>query len=160
MRRSLKAKIATTSELAQAGERLGEFILYTTPDGTTEIQLRQADGGFWLSQKEMAVLYQVSVPAISQHLRSVFESGELSSDSVIKSYLITANDGKNYKTRLYSLEAVLAVGYPSCSALDVCAWMMLRHTRNSNTIFSMLNAWLWKRMPTPLPNLKAPHKRL
>ena len=108
---SKKNKHSATSELTLSGERLGEFILYTTPDGTTEIQLRQADGGFWLSQKEMAVLYQVSVPAITQHLRSVFESGELAPDSVIKNYLITATDGKNYKTNLYSLEAVLAVGY-------------------------------------------------
>ena len=96
---------------AQRVERIGELILYTTPDGTTEIQLRQEGGGFWLSQKEMALLYQVSVPAIAQHLRSIFESGELTPESVIKEYLITASDGKNYKTKLYRLEAVLAVGY-------------------------------------------------
>jgi len=97
--------------LQQEAERIGEFILYTTPDGTTEIQLRQAEGGFWLSQKEMALLYQVSVPAIVQHLRSVFGSGELPKNSVIKEYLTTASDGKNYKTKLYRLEVVLAVGF-------------------------------------------------
>jgi hypothetical protein len=111
MTRSLKTKKSATSEVAQPDERLGEFILYTTQDGTTEIQLHQADGGFWLSQKEMAALYQVSVPAITQHLRNVFDSGELAPESVIKNYLITANDGKNYKIKLYGLEAVLAVGY-------------------------------------------------
>jgi len=101
----------STVVLSQGLERIGEFILYTTPDGTTEIQLRQSEGGFWLSQKEMALLYQVSVPAIVQHLRSIFGSGELSPKSVVKEYLITASDGKNYKTKLYRLEAVLAVGF-------------------------------------------------
>jgi hypothetical protein len=111
MNRSAKTEIPPTSEIAPSGERLGEFILYTTQDGATEIQIRQVDGGFWLSQKEMALLYQVSVPAITQHLRHVFESGELAPDSVIKDYLITASDGKNYKIKLYGLDAVLAVGY-------------------------------------------------
>jgi len=111
MTRSKKTEIPAISDTAQPEERLGEFILYTTQDGTMEIQLRQVDGGFWLSQKEIAILYQVSVPAITQHLRTIFESGELVSESVIKNYLITASNGKKYKTRLYSLEAVLAVGY-------------------------------------------------
>ena len=111
MTRSKKTELPATVEGAQPGERLGELILYTTQDGTTEIQLRLEDGGFWLSQKEMALLYQVSVPGITQHLHTIFESGELVPDSVIKNYLITASDGKNYKTKLYSLEAVLAVGY-------------------------------------------------
>ena len=92
-------------------ERVGELILYTTPDGTASMQLKLEGGTVWLSQKEMARLYQVSVPAIAQHLRSIFESGELEADSVIKEYLITATDRKNYKTKLYRLEAVLAVGY-------------------------------------------------
>jgi hypothetical protein len=111
MTRSVKTKIPVISEATLSGERLGEFILYTTQDGTTEIQLRQASGGFWLSQKELALLYQVSVSAITQHLRNIFDSGELSPESVIKNYLITATDGKNYKIKLYNLEAVLAVGY-------------------------------------------------
>jgi len=101
MTRSKKTELPATVEGAQPGERLGELILYTTQDGTTEIQLRLEDGGFWLSQKEMALLYQVSVPGITQHLHTIFESGELVPDSVIKNYLITASDGKNYKTNHY-----------------------------------------------------------
>jgi hypothetical protein len=92
-------------------ERVGELILYITPDGTAAMQLRLEDGTVWLSQKEMAHLYQVSVSAITQHLRGIFESGELEAGSVIKEYLITATDRKNYKTMLYRLEAILAVGY-------------------------------------------------
>lgn len=98
-------------DVQEVPERVGELILYTTPDGTASMQLKLEDGTVWLSQKEMARLYQVSIPAIAQHLRSIFESGELEADSVIKEYLITATDRKNYKTKLYRLEAVLAVGY-------------------------------------------------
>ena len=100
-----------SANASDMSERMGEIVLYTTPDGTTAMQLRLEGGTVWLSQKEMAHLYQVSVPAIVQHLRGIFESGELEADSVIKDYLITASDRKNYKTKLYRLEAILAVGY-------------------------------------------------
>ena len=102
---------ADNADSQDAPERVGELILYTTPDGTAVMQLRLEDGTVWLSQKEMARLYQVSVPAIAQHLRGIFESGELEPNSVIKEYLITATDRKTYKTKLYRLEAILAVGY-------------------------------------------------
>lgn len=102
---------AGSSNSPDALERVGELILYTTPDGSASMQLKLEGGTVWLSQKEMARLYQVSIPAIAQHLRSIFESGELAADSVIKEYLITATDCKNYKTKLYRLEAILAVGY-------------------------------------------------
>lgn len=102
---------AHNANVPDVPERVGELILYTTPDGTASMQLKLEDGTVWLSQKEMARLYQVSIPAIAQHLRGIFESGELAADSVIKEYLITATDRKNYKTKLYRLEAVLAVGY-------------------------------------------------
>lgn len=102
---------AGSADSPDAPVRMGELILYTTPDGSASMQLKLEGGTVWLSQKEMARLYQVSVPAIAQHLRSIFESGELEADSVIKGYLITATDRKKYKTKLYRLEAVLAVGY-------------------------------------------------
>ena len=92
-------------------QRAGELVLYTTVDGATSLQLKLEGGTVWLSQKDMSRLYQVSVPAIAQHLRGIFASGELEPASVIKENLITATDRKNYKTKLYRLEAVLAVGY-------------------------------------------------
>jgi hypothetical protein len=77
-------------------ERRGEIILYSTPDSGSAIQLRLEDGTVWLSQKEMAQLYQVSVPAISKLLRAIFAEGELDANSVINEKLITATDRKNY----------------------------------------------------------------
>jgi hypothetical protein len=96
---------------ANTPERIGELILYSTPDGGSAIQLRLEEGTVWLSQKEMAALYQISVSAVAQHLRAIFASGELEPYSVIKQNLITATDRKNYQIKLYRLEVVLAVGY-------------------------------------------------
>lgn len=89
----------------------GEIILYTTEDGQDRIQLRAIEGSVWLSQAEMAELFQTSIPNINMHIKNICEEGELSSDSVIQEYLITASDGKNYRTKLYRLEMIIAVGY-------------------------------------------------
>ena len=80
-------------------------------DAAESFEIRYQDENIWLTQKMMAALYGVSVPAINQHLKNIFEDGELSEDSVIKNYLITADDGKNYNTKHYSLQAIIAVGF-------------------------------------------------
>ncbi len=64
-----------------------------------------------LSQSQMAELFQTSIPNVNMHLRNVLREGELQADSVIKEFLITAADGKNYQTKFYKLEAIIAVGY-------------------------------------------------
>jgi hypothetical protein len=66
---------------------------------------------FWLSQKRMAELFGVEVPAVSKHLKNIFDSSELREDSVVSKMEITAADGKNYLTALYNLDAIIAVGY-------------------------------------------------
>ena len=73
--------------------------------------MRYEDENIWLTQKMMAALYDVSVPAINQHLRRIFDDSELVENSVIKKYLITAADGKNYQTNHYNLQAIIAVGF-------------------------------------------------
>ena len=80
-------------------------------DASESFEIRYEDENIWLTQKMMATLYGVSVPAINQHLRNIFADGELSENSVIKKYLITAEDGKNYKTKHYNLQAIIAVGF-------------------------------------------------
>ena len=89
----------------------GEMILYTTDDGKVEIQLRALDGTVWLTQSEIAELFDTTKQNISEHLKNIFNEGELSKGSVVKESLTTASDGKNYKTLLYNLDAMLAVGY-------------------------------------------------
>ncbi|MCK5805146.1 MAG: virulence RhuM family protein, partial [Lentisphaeria bacterium] len=90
---------------------MNELILYTTEDGQSQIQLRADQNTVWLTQLEMAELFDATKQNISLHLKNIFEDGELDSDSVVKESLTTAADGKRYKTLLYNLDAILAVGY-------------------------------------------------
>lgn len=73
--------------------------------------MRYEDENIWLTQKMMAALYAVSVPAINQHLKRIFHDNELEESSVVKQYLTTAADGKSYQTKHYSLQAIIAVGF-------------------------------------------------
>ena len=90
-----------------------EYLTFVAASGNAaeSFEIRYQDENIWLTQKMMAALYGVSVPAINQHLRNIFEDGELFEDSVIKNYLITADDGKNYNTKHYNLQAIIAVGF-------------------------------------------------
>jgi len=101
-------KKATSSELTPS---ISEILLYTTQDGKQRIEVRLEDETVWLSQLAMTELFQTSKQNISLHLKNIFAEGELSESSVVKEYLTTALDGKNYKTKLYRLEAIIAVGY-------------------------------------------------
>ncbi|MCI8400532.1 MAG: virulence RhuM family protein [Lachnospiraceae bacterium] len=90
-----------------------EYLIYVASVGEQQdsFEMRYEDENIWLTQKMMATLYGVSIPAINQHLKKIFEDGELDEDSVIKKYLITATDGKNYFTNHYNLQAIIAVGF-------------------------------------------------
>jgi hypothetical protein len=88
-----------------------EIIFYTTPDGNKKVEVVLHDETAWLTQKALAELFGVQVPAINKHLKNIFESGELEEDSVISILETTAADAKKYKTRYYNLDAIIAVGY-------------------------------------------------
>ena len=83
----------------------------STGDSDESVEMRYEDENIWLTQKMLATLYDVSVPAINQHLKKIFDDGELEEDSVIKKYLITAADGKSYNAKHYALQAIIAVGF-------------------------------------------------
>jgi len=88
-----------------------EIILYQTEDGETKIDVRMEDETVWLSQAQMAELFQTTKQNISQHIKNAFDEGELVANSVVKEYLTTAADGKNYRTQHYNLDVVISVGY-------------------------------------------------
>jgi len=88
-----------------------QLILYTSEDGRSQIQLRAEGGTVWLSQLEMAELFQTSKQNVAKHLKAIFADQELSEDSVVNQWLTTAADGKNYRVAHYNLDAILAVGY-------------------------------------------------
>lgn len=88
-----------------------EIILYKTPEGKVKVEIFLHNETIWLTQKRMAELFDCSTDNISLHLRNIFDDGELSSDSVTEEFSATATDGKNYKTKFYNLDAIIAVGY-------------------------------------------------
>jgi len=88
-----------------------EFLLYTAPNGAIKVEVLLSNETIWLTQKRMAELFNVGVPAISKHLKNIFESNELQPASVISILETTAEDGKNYQTQYYNLDAVISVGY-------------------------------------------------
>ena len=88
-----------------------QFLLYNMPDAEGKVQVVIKDETIWCTQKAMAQLFGVGVPAISKHLKNIFEEGELIADSVISKMETTATDGKQYTTSFYSLDSIIAVGY-------------------------------------------------
>ena len=88
-----------------------EFLIFQAEAKEQGVEVYYKDENIWATQKVMATLFDVNVPAISKHLKNIFESGELKDDSVVSKMEITASDGKNYQTQFYSLDAIIAVGY-------------------------------------------------
>ncbi|MBW6492770.1 MAG: virulence RhuM family protein [Lentimicrobium sp.] len=101
-----------------------DFLLYNTADKKVNVSVYFQNGTFWLTQKAMAALFGVNVPAVNKHLKNIFETGELNPDSVISKMETTAADGKSYTMNFYRLEAILAVGYRvnSTQATDFRRW--------------------------------------
>jgi len=91
--------------------RFTEFLLYTTPDGKVKVEIFLRDENIWLTQDRIALLSGVQRPAITKHLKNIFESGELQEDSVSSILEHTADDGKKYPTKFYNLDAIISVGY-------------------------------------------------
>lgn len=100
-------------DLSCSQQSTTEFLFYTSEDGKVNVRVivdKNADT-VWTTQKSMSELFDVAVSTINYHLKAIFETGELSPDSVIRKIRITAIDGKNYLTTFYNLDAVIAVGY-------------------------------------------------
>ena len=87
------------------------FLIYSLPNNQVRVDVFIQNETLWLTQKAMSTLFDVNVPAISEHLTNIFEDGELNENSVISILETTAADGKNYKTNYYNLDAIISVGY-------------------------------------------------
>jgi hypothetical protein len=88
-----------------------DIIIYNTKDGKTAVALMAKDGNVWMSQNQLAELFDTSVPNISMHISNIIADKELDKNSVIKDYLTTAADNKNYNITFYALEMILAIGF-------------------------------------------------
>ncbi|PIU36815.1 cell filamentation protein Fic, partial [Candidatus Roizmanbacteria bacterium CG07_land_8_20_14_0_80_34_15] len=85
-----------------------EFLLYTTPNGKVKVEIFLRDKTIWLTQDKVALLFGVQRPAITKHLKNIFETGELREDSVSSILEHTAEDGKTYKTKFYNLDTIIS----------------------------------------------------
>lgn len=89
-------------------ENKQNIIIYKTQDGKAALSLYARDGSVWMNQNQIAELFDTSVPNISIHISNILKDNELDANSVIKDYLTTATDGKNYEVAFYSLDMILA----------------------------------------------------
>lgn len=92
-------------------EDKGQLIIYKNEDGQTQLSVKMYDETIWLTQIQIAELFSVKRPAISKHIKNIFESGELIEDSVVSILETTANDGKTYNVTYYNLDMIIAIGY-------------------------------------------------
>ena len=88
-----------------------DFLVFTKDSKNESIEVRVQDNEVWLTQKAMGQLFDVDRSVIAKHLKNIFEEGELSLNSVCAKFAQTADDGKNYQYKFYSLSAIIAVGY-------------------------------------------------
>lgn len=92
-------------------KKQNQIIIYNTDDNKTSIALYAKDGQVWMNQKQLAELFETSIPNISMHVKNTLQDKELSEDSVVKDYLTTASDGKEYSVTFYSLPMIIAIGF-------------------------------------------------
>ncbi len=94
-----------------ADNEQNDIIIYRSKDGKVNVALMTREGKVWLNQMQIAKLFGTSKQSISHHIAGVLKDNELDKDAVVKYYLTTASDGRNYKVLYYSLEMILAIGY-------------------------------------------------
>ncbi len=88
-----------------------EFLIFTSQSGENSIEVKVFEESVWLTQAMIAQLFDTTKQNVSLHIKNIFESAELEEDSVVKDFLTTAQDGKNYKTKYYNLDAIISIGY-------------------------------------------------
>ena len=100
-----------SKKISQKNEGFTDILLYTSPNGGVKVEVYLQNEDIWLTQQKIADLFGVQRPAITKHLKNIFETGELKEESVCSKMELTAADGKKYLTQTYNLDAVISVGY-------------------------------------------------
>lgn len=104
-------QLTPANAMAQAHPAQENEIILYQPDDTLALDVRVEDESVWLTQAQMSELFQTTRNNITPHTRNIFKEGELDENSVCKESLLTANDGKRYRTKLYNLDVIISVGY-------------------------------------------------
>ena len=121
-----------------------EIIIYQSADGTPKIEVQIENETVWLTQAQLAELFNTSRPNITMHIKNIFDEGELSETSVCKDFLHTASDGKKYITKSYSLDLIISLGYriKSNIATDFRIWATKRLNEYLRKGFTMNDDFL------------------
>lgn len=98
-------------DISLKNENQGEIVIYQADDGDTKIDVRFVDETVWLTQAQLCDLYQTSKSNISEHIKNIFDEGELDEKSVVRKFRTTAADGKNYNVLYYNLDMIISLGY-------------------------------------------------
>jgi len=98
-------------EIIEMKEEQGQIIIYQSEDGNTHIDVKIEDETAWLTQNQLVELYQTSKSNVSEHIKHIFEDGELDEDSVVRKFRTTASDGKKYNVTYYNLDMIISLGY-------------------------------------------------
>jgi len=98
-------------EIVEMKEEQGQIIIYQSEDGNTHIDVKIEDETVWLTQNQLVELYQTSKSNVSEHIKHIFEDGELDEDSVVRKFRTTASDGKKYNVTYYNLDMIISLGY-------------------------------------------------
>ena len=88
-----------------------QFLIYQNENGITKLDVRFDNSDVWLTQEQLASLFEIERPGVTQHIKNIFAEGELEENSVSKKFLRTASDGKNYEVKHYSLDMIISLGY-------------------------------------------------
>ncbi len=143
-------------------------IIYTASDGQTKIDVKLEDETLWLTQAQMCELYQTSKSNISEHIKHIFEEGELQEDSVVRKFRTTAADGKSYLTTFYNLDMIIALGYRvrSIIATRFRQWATLRlkeymvkgFTLDDERLKKLGDGGYWKELLERIRDIRATEK--
>lgn len=146
----------------------GEIVIYNTGDGNTRIDVRFIDDTVWLSQAQLCNLYQTSKSNISEHIKHIFEEGELTEESVVRKFRTTSSDGKNYNVLHYNLDMIISLGYrvKSKIATDFRKWATERlkeyivkgFTMDDERLKSLGGGVYWKELLERIRDIRSSEK--
>ena len=149
-------------------EQNKKILIYTGADGLTKIDVKLEEETLWLTQAQMCELYQTSKANVSEHIKHIFEEGELQEDSVVRKFRTTASDGKSYLTNYYNLDMIIALGYRvrSIIATRFRQWATLRlkeyitkgFTMDDERLKKLGGGGYWKELLERIRDIRATEK--
>lgn len=159
------------SPRGNTAERAGpEVVLYQAADGSTKLEVRLEDETVWLSQAQMVQLFQSSKSNVSEHIKHVFEEGELEESAVVRDLRTTAADGKSYRVKHYNLDVIISVGYRVKSlrgtqfrrwALDVLREYLVKgFSMNDELLKSAGGGRYWRELLERIRDIRSSEKAL